>query len=102
ALLDVVCAALKTQQTTPKPVGTRMVDFAHIATAADIHLGYAHGAFMARLLENKDRGHEVAIESSPVAIAISRLVRESPGGSWSGNLESLAAALLMRVDEDTR
>jgi Domain of unknown function (DUF3854) len=102
ALLDTVCAALKIQQNTPKPVGTRMVDFAHIATAADLHLGYAAGAFMARLLENKDRGHEVAIESSPVAIAISRLVRESPGQFWSGSLESLAAALIIRVDEDTR
>jgi hypothetical protein len=102
ALLDAVCAALKIQKETPKPVGTRMVDFAHIATAADVPLGYSEGAFMARLLENKDRGHEVAIESSPVAIAISRLVRESPGESWSGNVEALSAALLLRVDEETK
>jgi Domain of unknown function (DUF3854) len=102
ALLDAVCAALKIRQDTPKPVGSRMVDFAHIATAADVPLGYAEGAFMARLMENKDRGHEVAIESSPVAIAISRLVRESSGGFWSGNMAELSAALVLRVDEETR
>jgi hypothetical protein len=102
ALLDAVCAALKIQQDIPQPVGTRMVDFAHIATAADIPLGYAEGAFMARLLENKDRGHEVAIESSPVAIALNRLINESEGQTWEGNVESLLKALVLRVDEDTR
>jgi Domain of unknown function (DUF3854) len=102
ALLDAVCAALKIQKDSPKPVGTRMVDFAHIATAADIPLGYAEGAFMARLLENKDRGHEVAIESSPVAIAVNRLVKESLNHQWEGTLEALMAALILRIDDETR
>ncbi len=102
ALLDAVCAALAKKREASTPVGYQMVDFAHLASAADAHLGYAAGAFLARLSENKERGHEVALESSPVAMAISQLVNDSPGQQWSGNGEALLNELNRRVDERTK
>jgi hypothetical protein len=102
ALLDAVCIALAGRRQTPKPIGSRMVEFAHLSTAVDVHLGYGEGAFLKRLLENKEHGHEVAIESSKVAIAIGRLVDESPGQKWTGGLTDLLMELTKRVDEESR
>jgi Domain of unknown function (DUF3854) len=102
ALLDAVCMALGVKGKTPRPVGYRMVEFAHLASAADVHLGYEAGAFMARLSENKERGHEVAMESSPVAMAIGRLVNDSPGQQWSGSGAALLIELNRLVDENAK
>jgi hypothetical protein len=102
SLLNAICKALAGRRQTPKPVGSRMVEFAHLSTAVDVHLGYGEGAFMKRLLENKEHGHEVAIESSKVATAIGRLVDESPGHKWAGGLPALLMELTKRVDEESR
>jgi hypothetical protein len=102
ALLNTVCVALDMKKKIPKPVGSRMVEFAHIAAAADVYLGYGDGAFMKRLLENKKRGHEVAIESSSVAIAISQLVDDSPDNHYQDCADNLLNELNKRVSEDTR
>jgi hypothetical protein len=102
ALLDAVCSALSNKAATPQPIGTRMVDFAHLAISAETYLGFESGTFLERLLENKAHGHEIAMESSPVAVAIGNLLNIKWNAEWSGTPTELLEALNQITDDQTR
>jgi hypothetical protein len=102
ALLDAVCSALSNKAATPQPIGTRMVDFAHLAISAEVYMGFEPGTFLKRLLENKAHGHEIAMESSPVAVAIGNLLNIKWNAEWSGSPTELLEALNQITDDQTR
>jgi hypothetical protein len=102
ALLDAFCSALSNKAKTPQPVGTRMVDFAHLAISAETYMGFESGTFLTRLLENKVHGHEIAMESSPVAVAINNLLSIKRNEEWSGTPTELLEALNQITDDQTR
>lgn len=70
----------------------RMADFAKWATAAEAHLGWEEGAFMAAYLANRREAHARVLDDNPFAQAILRLA----GESWVGT----ATELLTRLNDD--
>src|SRR5262249_42353757 len=69
----------------------RMADFARWGEAVGRGLGWPHGAFLNAYEQNSTSANAVALESSPVALAVRELA--SAEGSWSGSATELLAAL---------
>lgn len=77
-----------------------MADFAQFSSAAEDALGIEPGGFLRALKDNKIDRHEIALEASPVAIAIRGLIERR--GGWEGTASDLLKELEFLVDEGAR
>lgn len=91
ALLDAVSVALRRLPYVQLPELPRMADFATWATAAEPGLGLANGSFLAAYAHNQEVARGLVLESSPVAVAITKLVEQRP--RWEGTASELLILL---------
>ena len=89
-------AALPTLEPGPLP---RMADFARFAIAAEPAMGLEPEAFMTAYQGNHEEHHEIALESSPLGIAIQRLMDGRV--RWQGTATELLVELSNFTDERT-
>jgi hypothetical protein len=77
ALLDAVSAAIRNLPTVEEPEGgwPRMADFAMWAVAAEPALGLESGRFLEAYEVNRETANLVALESSPIVIALDDALR---------------------------
>jgi hypothetical protein len=99
ALLDVLCGALDRLPNIVLHKKPRLADFAVWATAAEPLLGLAHGAFLTAYDENRSSATALALEASPIAVAIQTL---ADAGPFEGTATDLLRALTPHADEATR
>lgn len=92
ALLDAASTGLRNLPNVHLPELPRMADFAKWAVACFPALGVSEKAFLAAYGENRSDAHVLALDSSPVAAAIIRLVDAEP-------FEGTCKALLERLSE---
>jgi hypothetical protein len=71
----------------------RMADFALWVTAAEQPLGLDAGEFMAAYAQNRDAGHELALEASPVGKPLLDFLSRINGGKWMGTATELLGEL---------
>ena len=86
ALLDAVVAALKNRDSVtfkPGEKTPRMVDFAKWVMAAEAALGLKNGIFMKAYMGNRGDANKLALEASPVAIALQRYLDDQPAAMQS-------------------
>ncbi|MDX2244566.1 MAG: bifunctional DNA primase/polymerase [Leptolyngbyaceae cyanobacterium bins.302] len=76
---------------------TRLADFARFAIAAEEPLGFPKGSFLAAYQGNQQESHQIAIEASPVAMAIQKFMVARQ--SWEGTASELLEELEKLVDE---
>jgi hypothetical protein len=90
-LLDAVSVALRNESTVSLTRLPRMADFAVWATAAESGLGLPPGAFMAAYEGNRAAANDLALEASPVAPEVLRVMagREA----WTVTYTELLAEL---------
>jgi hypothetical protein len=100
ALLDVVAAALRNLPTVTLKRLPRMADFAVWVTAAEPALGWKAGTFLAAYNSKRAATNDLALDASPVAAAVKKLIEEKP---WEGTAGELLTALNSLVPEkDTK
>jgi len=90
ALLDLAVQALRRLPAVHLERTPRLADFAVLATAAEGALEMAPGAFMKAYTVNREKANAVALEASPIASFISKLLRRQ---SWEGTAEGLLRKL---------
>lgn len=100
ALLDAVVVALRDEETTQATLGPlpRMADAACWIEAAAPALGWERGDFLAAYTGNRADAHELALEASPVALAVQALVAVK-SDYWSGTATELLQALAQQQPE---
>ena len=99
ALLTALSQTLKTLPTVKVERLPRMADFAKFAIAAEAALNLPPGRFLEVYAGNRQEAHETALEASPVAIALQRLMEYRQ--SWQGTSSELLKELSALVDEKT-
>jgi hypothetical protein len=99
ALLDAVSVAIAQEKGLHLTWYPRMADFARWVVAAEPALGWTPGVFMAAYDGNRSSGHELALDVSPVAVALRHLLSLQP--EWEGTAAALLDALTHLVDDDT-
>ena len=100
ALLTAVSQGLRLLPNIKPRTLPRMADFAKWSMAVEVALGFEPGDFMAAYQDNTYTAHETALEASPVAIAIQRLMEYCT--SWRGTSTELLSELENLVDDKTR
>ncbi len=98
ALLTAVGAALARLPTVALARLPRLADFARWITAAESALGWPEGAFMGAYTGNREMVNALALESSPVPLAVRALLETC--GTWEGTATDLLADLKRHIDED--
>jgi hypothetical protein len=102
-LLDGVASALRGLPEVQIPELPRMADFAKWTAAAEPGLGLPGGALLAAYERNRARVVDVALDSSPVAQAVRRLLDwPANAGRWEGTPDQCLDALTDIVTEGTR
>ncbi|MEX0267803.1 hypothetical protein AB3R30_01550 [Leptolyngbyaceae cyanobacterium UHCC 1019] len=96
ALLTALSRTLKIQPTIMHSP-TRLADFTRFAIAAEEALGFPKGSFLKAYQGNQQDAHQIAIEASPVARAIQKLMTSRQ--SWQGTASDLLEELEKLVDE---
>jgi hypothetical protein len=92
ALLDAAAAAFgNLKKIAPKNL-PRMSDFARWAIAAEAHLGWTPGTFLAAYQRNNRDADLVALEASPIAAAILRFM-DNGKREWKGTPSALLKEL---------
>jgi hypothetical protein len=76
-----------------------MADFAKWAIAGEVTLGFTSGSFLAAYDSNRQTGLETALEASPVATAVCKLMETRD--LWEGTASDLLKALESLTDERT-
>lgn len=99
ALLIVVSETLKKLPSVQSHRLPRMADFAKWAIAAEEALGFTPGSFLAAYDSNRQTGHETALEASPVATAVCKLMETKD--LWQGTASERREALESLTDERT-
>lgn len=100
ALLTAVAATLqKLPKVKPESL-PRMADFARWGIAGEAALGLEPGSFIRAYQGNRERANETALEASPVAQAIQKLMKDQI--PWKGTANELLATLCSQVDEQTK
>ncbi len=94
AIFDVLSAALAIYPDVVLDAMPRMADFARLGSAVAIALGSTQAEFMSAYLDNIRLQHEEAIEASPVAKAIIRLMHDFD--DWEGFPSELLSILNKR------
>ena len=90
-LFGAVSAALRHLPETKLDRLPRMADFALWVSAAEAALGWQKGSFMRTYNDNRGDANRQALETSPVATAVWRLVQHE--GEWVGTPTQLLEAL---------
>jgi hypothetical protein len=99
ALLTALSQTLKDLPRTNPDRLPRMADFARFAIAAETALDLPVGSFLQVYLGNRQEAHETALDASPVAVAIQRLMATHQ--HWLGTATELLGELEKLVDEKT-
>jgi hypothetical protein len=102
AIIDALCIALRNREKTAREMTRlpRMADAAIWATAAEPALGFAPGAFMAALRRNQDEAATLAVEHSPAALALRKLMAGHE--RWEGTPTELLAEMVESTAESDR
>lgn len=98
ALLDAVSTALRNVDAVQLVKRPRMADFARWCVAAEPALDCEPGAFMRAYASNRSNAHELALEASPVAVALIAFVQREE--SWTGTAAELLEELIKRVGDE--
>lgn len=98
ALLNAVSMAVRNIGSVRLPILPRMADFALWTTAAEPALELKAGTFLAAYTSNRRAANDLALEASPVASAIEKLVEREK--VWSGTASELLAEVNLLTDED--
>ena len=98
-LLDALSAALNRYEEVSLSRLPRMADFTRMATAAEVRLGYDHGAFESAYARNRQQALQQSAEFNPIVQAVLALVG---GDTWSGTATQLLDDLNDRVGEEQR
>lgn len=99
ALLTALSQTLKElPQTNPERL-PRMADFSRFAIAAETALDLPVGSFLQVYFGNRQEAHENALDASPIAVAIQRLMTSDR--HWQGTATKLLEELEKLVDEKT-
>lgn len=103
AVFDGVSSAIRNLGGVDDTDLPRMADFAMWSAAAEQGMGFAAGTFAAAYGRNRKRAVDLALQASPVAVAL-RALLEKPmnAGQWSGQPEQLLSALNELTAEPTR
>jgi hypothetical protein len=96
ALLDALAGALKRLPEVRLDGLPRMADFALLGAAAEAALGWPRGAFSKAYADNRQAGHGIALEASPVVPPLLALAGER---AWEGTAGDLLAELGRRAGE---
>lgn len=96
ALYGAVAAALANHSTVSLPTLPRMADFAKWVVAAESGLGWVPGTFQRAHNENADAASQIALEGSPIAGPLMKLVLGRSTG-WKGS----AAKLLDELNQSS-
>jgi hypothetical protein len=99
ALLDVLSAALSNLPMTKLTDAPRMADATKFVTAAEPCIGWEEGGFLAAYRRNREAANDLALEASPVAKAIQKLVDSV---DWMGTAEDLLERLRDVASEDVK
>jgi len=99
ALLTAVSETLKKLPDVQFNRLPRMADFAKWAIAAEVALGFTPGSFLATYDSNRQTGHETALEASPVATGVCKLMETKD--LWEGTASDLLKELELLTDERT-
>jgi hypothetical protein len=95
-ILGAILSALaKTMRYLPEvelPRAPRMADFAELGVAAERALGWGDGNFLDAYERNRIRSMAHGIESSPVALAVCKMIADTPEG-YSGPIGYLSLRL---------
>jgi hypothetical protein len=103
ALLTALSSALKYRSSVRLDWRPRMADFARLATAAEVGLGWEPGTFRAAYQGNREHSNEVALDASPITTPLLRLLDNAQNNQWYGSATDLLAALSQIAgDEATR
>jgi hypothetical protein len=100
ALLTAVSGALRRVGTTTIDWLPRLADFAVWTAAAEPGLGWGKGAFLAAYEENRDSGHELALEASLVVPSLASFMADR--AHWTGTATELLSALGEKADESVK
>jgi hypothetical protein len=100
ALLDLVVGAMARLPKIELDRLPRMADFARWAEAGSRAAGKKPGAFLKAYKANQALATELALESSPVAVAVLSLMCQL--ASWTGTAEKLLGVLEGRIDPSRR
>jgi hypothetical protein len=96
ALLTAMSGALKRLPSVQLLDAPRMADFAAWGVAVAPELGWSSGDFIRAFAGNRESAVDVALESSPVAVAIMRLVQDQR--EYAGTCADLLRELEQRAD----
>lgn len=98
-LFDAISLALQEQHQVEEQLGrrSRMADFEVWAVAAEPGLGLKPGTFLEAYKENREAAQELVLESSPVALAVSSLLKKQ--NFWEGKATDLLGDLQNYVDQ---
>jgi hypothetical protein len=100
ALLDAVSAGLKNLPITTLEALPRMADFAVWMAACEEGLGWEPGTFAEAYEANRSDANQRALESSPLALAVWRLMRERE--EWIGTSTQLLQELKSAATKEQR
>jgi hypothetical protein len=100
ALLDALCAGLRSLPQVHLPNPARLADAAELLTAVEMGMGWPVGRFNRLLQTSGDRGIHDAIEADPVLSETISLLNE--GGAWRGRPSLLLDTLRGRASEEDR
>lgn len=103
ALLDALSDALGRLPGVKLIAAPRLADFARLATAAEISLGWESGGFLAAYAGNRSEAIEVGLDGHPTGQAIRSMMEQET--AWTGTAEELLRMLTAHADRgavDTR
>jgi hypothetical protein len=96
SLLDALAGALNRLPGIRLDRLPRMADFAMLGVAAEQALGWPRNSFVAAYGDNRQDAHTIALEESPIAKPLGKLLAE---GEWNGTAEQLLEALTRCVSD---
>ncbi len=91
AVLDAMSTTLAAVQSVRLASSPRMADFARLGAAAERGLGWPTGSFEQAYTGNRQSGNSVALEASPLGLAVIDLIDEV--GEWRGTAAELLNGL---------
>lgn len=91
AFLDGVSTALRRSESIVIKRKPRMADFARWCAAAETSFGFPEGSFVEAYMRNRGDAVTIALESSPIAVAVQAFIRRQE--QWEGTSTELLNAL---------
>jgi hypothetical protein len=100
AILDAVSTALRREAEVVLDARVRMADAARWVVAAEPSLPWEQGTFLRAYADNLSDSNELALEASPVAAEVQRLMADH--GCWEGTATELLEALDSQASDGTK